>query len=102
MGQTTGPILAVGGLTLAADLAGGHDRIDPRVVLGTTVAAVMLGMAERAWPDGARALAWAALVTVMFVRVREDRPAPAEVFVKVLNLGAAGGGGTAQKAMVST
>lgn len=66
---------------------------DIRVVVATGVAAGMFALAERGWAEGAVALAWSALVSVLFVRLG-DGPAPVEVFLKVFNAaGPSGGGG---------
>lgn len=83
MARSTGPILAVGGLTLSAHVLDGRG-VDLRVPVATGVAAAVLAVAEKAWPAGAVALAWSALVTVLLVRI-DNRPSPVEVFVRVLN-----------------
>jgi len=42
----------------------------------------MFALAEKAWPDGAMAIATIALVTVLFVRVDKNTKAPVETLVE--------------------
>lgn len=79
--RTTGPILAIGAITLANQSLIHGAPIDVRVPVGTAVAAGLFGLVEHGWEDGAVALAWVALVTVLFARVQPEVPAPAESFL---------------------
>jgi hypothetical protein len=80
MARTTGPILAAGAITAFTGLVVYERPIMnfPRVAVATGIAAGGLFLMEKAWPDGATALAWMALLTVLLVRVEPGTPAPAE------------------------
>lgn len=80
MARTTGPILAIGAITLANQSVIHDEPIDIRVPVATAVAAGIFALAERGWEDGAVALSWLALVTVLFARLDPKVPAPAESF----------------------
>lgn len=80
--KTTGPILAIGGITLVNESIVGGKPIDWRVPIATGVAAAMFALFEHAWPEGAVGLSWIALVTVLLVRVDPSVPSPAENFSK--------------------
>lgn len=82
--RTTGPILATGAITLGNQVLVGGKPIDWRIPVGTGIAAALLALAEHGWPDGAVAISWLALVSVLFVRVDPAVPAPTESFVKWL------------------
>lgn len=76
--RTTGPVLAVGAITIANSVILNGRAMDWRIPIATGVAASAFALAERAWADGAVALAWVALVTVLFARVQPGTPAPVE------------------------
>lgn len=78
MAKTTGPILAVGGITLANKTLLNGQPVDWRVVIGTGISAGLFALLERAWEQGAVALAWLALVTILLVRTDPKTPAPME------------------------
>lgn len=82
MAQTTGPILAVGALTLANRTVFNDEPVDWKVPIGTAIAAVLFSGAERIAPRAAVALSYLALVTVTFVRVDPAVPSPAESALK--------------------
>lgn len=84
LARSTGPILAVGGISFARGFI--LDGADPdwRIVAGTAVAAAMFAGAERVFPEAVPALAWLALVTVVFVRIDPRTPAPAEALMTFL------------------
>jgi hypothetical protein len=82
MGVSTGPILAAGGITWANVSLFGNRQPDVyassfRVLFGTGLAAGFLYGVERASPDLGKALAWSALITVLFVPVGRN-PTPME------------------------
>lgn len=78
MAESTGPILAVGVITLA-NRSVFHDKpVDWKVPVATGLAAVLFAGAERAIGRAAVGLAYAALLTVVFVRVDPKVPSPAE------------------------
>ena len=81
MAKTTGPILAVGGITFVNKLVStGH--VDIRVPVGTGLAAVMFSLAERVNEGLAVGIAYIALVTVCLTRVDPKVPSPAETLLK--------------------
>jgi hypothetical protein len=87
MAVTTGPILAVGALTMAnASLF--HDQpVDWRIPIATGFAALGFSAAEQAWPRGARMLAWTALLTVLLTRTNPKIPSPVESAIDWWNSG---------------
>lgn len=80
MAQTTGPILAIGGITLANKslLSDPPQPFDWKIAIATGVSAGMFALLERGWQRGAVALSYLALVTILFVRVDPKTPAPME------------------------
>lgn len=81
MARSTGPVLLVGGITLANQVVLNDQPMDWRIPIATGLATGFLAMLEKAWPDGAIAIAWIAVATVMFVRVDPKIKAPAESLV---------------------
>lgn len=78
MAQSTGPILAIGAITLANQSVFHDEDVDWRVPIATGLAAGIFSLAEKAWPEGVKGIAWVALVTVLFVRLNPSVPAPVE------------------------
>ena len=76
--KTTGPVLAMGGITLANQVLFNGKPFDWRVPIGTGIAAGAFALAEKAWEKGAVALAWMALVTILIARVDPKVPSPVE------------------------
>lgn len=76
--QTTGPILAVGAITLANRVVLNDKPFDWRIPVATGIAAGVFALAEKVNADIATGLAYLALVAVLFVRLDKDVPAPAE------------------------
>lgn len=85
MAASTGPILAIGAITVANRTVFHDEPIDWKVPIGTALAAVLFAGAERAVGRGAVAVAYLALVTVVFARVDPSVPAPAETALKWFN-----------------
>lgn len=84
MSKSTGPIIVAGGITWANNvlLDDQYKQEDlftssVRIGLATGLAAALLYGVESALGDLATALSWAALVTVLFVRVGNN-PTPLE------------------------
>jgi hypothetical protein len=76
--RTTGPVLAIGGITLAnASLLHGKP-IDFRIPIATGIAAGAFALAEKAYEPLAVGIAWVALVAVLFVRITPGVPSPIE------------------------
>jgi hypothetical protein len=78
MSQTTGPVLATGLITVVNQTVFHDQPMDWRVPVATGLAAIGIGLAERVWPQGARILAWTALVTVLLARTQPSVPSPVE------------------------
>lgn len=78
MARSTGPILAVGAITIANMVIIHKEDMDWRVPIATGLTAGLFALGERAWPDGVVGLAWLALITSLFVRLRPNVPAPME------------------------
>jgi len=78
MAQTTGPILAIGAITVANMSVFHEEEVDWRVPVATGIAALGFAAAERMWAPGAKALAWTALVAICFTRIDPDIPSPVE------------------------
>lgn len=79
--RSTGPILAVGAITVANQSLIGGDPIDWKVPIATGVAVGMFTLLEKAVPEMAVGLSWLALISVLFVRIK-GKPSPTESFVK--------------------
>jgi hypothetical protein len=92
MARSTGPILAIGGITLANQVLLTKDPpkdlqgIDWRVPVGTAVAAAGFALLEQLSEGLAVGLAWVALVTVLFVDLSPDKKtkAPTENLLDIL------------------
>lgn len=85
MARSTGPILAIGGITLVnQSVVNGHP-INWRVPVAAGLAAGLAALFEKVWADGAVGLAYIALVTVLFSRLDKSVPSPAESFEKWWN-----------------
>lgn len=78
MARTTGPVLAIGGITVANRVLFHSQPMDWRVPVATGIAAGAFALAEKALPDAAVALAWLALMTVLLARIDPAVPAPVE------------------------
>lgn len=76
--RSTGPILAVGAITVANQSILHDQPIDWRVPIATGIAVGIFSLIEHAWPDGAVGLAWLALVTTIFVPLTPGVPPPAQ------------------------
>jgi len=78
MAASTGPILAVGAITMANQTIFNGKPPDIRVAIGTGIAAAVFALGERVAPDAIPLLAWVALATVVLARVDPSIPSPAE------------------------
>jgi thiamine monophosphate synthase len=86
MARSTGPILAVGGITLANRhllAKKPADEIDWRIPVGTAIAAGGLALLERASEGLAVGIAYIALVAVLFARLDPKAGAPAENLLRI-------------------
>lgn len=87
MSRTTGPILAIGGITIGNSVIVNGQPINWRVPIATGIAAGMFSLVERVSEPVAVALAYLALVTVLFVRLQPGVPSPVESFTNWWNQG---------------
>lgn len=87
MARSTGPLLAVGALTMANATLLNDKPIDLRIPVATGVLVLIASAAERVGGDIVVGIAWVALVTSFVARTRSDTPSPAESLVRVLGLG---------------
>lgn len=78
MSQTTGPVLALGTITVINRTVFNGEPMDWRIPIATGLAAIGFNFAERAFPDGAQVLAWTALLTTLVTRVEPNVPSPVE------------------------
>lgn len=78
MARSTGPVLALGAITIANRTIVHGQPMEWRIPIATGFAAGALALMERGWEDGAVGLAWLALVTVLFVRLQPGVPSPVE------------------------
>lgn len=85
MAATTGPVLAIGGITLANQVIFNGKPMDWRIPIATGLTAGGFALMEKLSVELATGLAWVALVAVLFVRLTPDVPAPAESAVKWFN-----------------
>jgi hypothetical protein len=93
MSRTTGPILAMGALTIANQSVFNGRPVDWRVPIATGLLATGFSMAERAWPRGALLLAWTGVLAVVFTRTQPSIPSPAESALAWWHQGETPGGG---------
>jgi hypothetical protein len=80
--ESTGPILAVGAITVANRTVFNDQPMDWKVPIGTAIAAVLFAGMERAVGRSAVMLAYLALITSVFARVDPSVPSPAESALK--------------------
>lgn len=78
MAETTGPVLAIGAISVANRTIFNDKPMDWRIPAAAGLAAVAFAGAERLWGQGARALAWTALIAVCLTRIEHDVPSPVE------------------------
>lgn len=81
MAQTTGPVLATGGIVMLNRSVFNGKPFDWRILAATAFATGFFAIVEKPFPKAAEALAWTALVAVLFTRVQPDVKAPAESFL---------------------
>lgn len=107
MSETTGPILAIGGITLLNQSVIHNRPIDWRIPVAAGVAAGGFSLLEKAAPQAARLAVYAALVTVLFTRIN-NLPSPTESFLawwdgtQIPGTGGKGSGAVAGSGLKST
>jgi hypothetical protein len=75
---TTGPILAIGGITMANNILFHDQSFDFRVPIATLIAAAGFSAIEHLSTGFAVALAWTAFAVVLLTRVDPKVPSPIE------------------------
>lgn len=81
MARSTGPILAMGAITITNQVIVHGAPMDWRVPIATGLAAGAFAIMERGWEQGVVGLAWLAFVSVLFVRLNPAVPSPVESMV---------------------
>lgn len=87
MSKTTGPVLAMGAITVVNNTVFHDQPMDWRVPIATGLAAIGFSLAERAWEQGAVLFAWTGLLTVLLTRTNPKVPSPVESAVTWYNNG---------------
>jgi hypothetical protein len=86
MAASTGPILAVGGLTIANKVLLNNQPWEWKTPIAVGIAALTFaGIETMIGPDIPRSIALVALITVVFARTDPRVPAPAESALKWWN-----------------
>jgi uncharacterized membrane protein YgcG len=102
MSKTTGPILALGAITVVNRTVFNDRPMDWRIPIATGLLAVGANLGEKAFPDGVQILAWTALLATLVTRLEPGTPSPVESALKWWKQsgtsggsgGGRGGGGT--------
>lgn len=81
MAKSTGPVLALGAITVANESVFHSQPLSWRTVIGTGILAGALALLETASAPLAVGLAYLALAATMLTRVNPAVPSPAESFV---------------------
>lgn len=85
MARTTGPVLAIGGITVLNRTVFNGEEMDWRIPIATGIAAGLFALAEKATGSGAVWIAYLALTAVVLSRVDPSVPSPAESALKWFN-----------------
>lgn len=88
MAKSTGPVLALGGITVANESVLHGQPISWRTVIGTGLLAGVLALVEKASAPLAVGLAYIALAAALLTRVNPAVPSPTESFVAWWQAGA--------------
>lgn len=78
MAQTTGIVLAIGGITLANQVIFNDQEMDWKIPIATGIAALTFSGIEKANAQIGVGLAYVALVAVLFTRIDPKVPSPTE------------------------
>jgi hypothetical protein len=86
MAASTGPVLAIGAITLTNRVVFNNQPMDWKIAIGTGIAAIIFAGAESLiGPQIPRGIALIALVAIVFTRIDPQVPSPAESAVKWWN-----------------
>lgn len=78
MAETTGPILAIGAITMLNRSVFNDETWDWRIPIATGISVGLFAALEKPFPKMAVALAWLAVMGVSLGRTDPNVPAPAE------------------------
>jgi hypothetical protein len=76
--KSTGPILAIGAITMANMTILHNQPFDMRVPLATAAAVGVFALGEKLYAPAAVGVAWLALVTTLFVPLDDRTPSPVQ------------------------
>jgi hypothetical protein len=85
MARSTGPVLAIGAITILNRTVFNDQPMDWRIPIATGIAAGLLALAENVIGNGAVYIAYLALAAVVLSRVDPTVPSPAESALKWFN-----------------
>lgn len=94
MARSTGPLLAMGAITLANASIVHNQPVDWRIPIATGLTVGVFALAEHAAPDLVTGLAWLALMTSFLVPIFPGVPTPAESLIGYWQAGGHGNGST--------
>lgn len=81
MARTTGPVLALGGITMLNENVFHNQPVNWKIPIATGLLAGGMALVEKASPELATGLVWLALAAVLLTRVNPNVPSPTESFV---------------------
>lgn len=84
MARSTGPVLAIGAITVVNNTIVNGKEMDWRIPIMTGVAAGGFALVERVWEKGAVTMAYMALVAVLLTRITPGVPSPTESLLNFL------------------
>lgn len=87
MAESTGPILAIGAITMANRSIFHDEPVDWKIPVATAIAAGMFSLMEQAVGEWAVRVAWIALVSSLLTRLEPTVPSPAESALAWWNAG---------------
>ncbi len=85
MAQSTGIVLAIGGITIFNEVVLNNQPFTWKVPIATGIAALVFTGLEKVSPSLAVGIAWVALAAVTLTRVNPNVPSPAESLANVVN-----------------
>lgn len=85
MSESTGPVLAVGAITIINRNVFNDEEWDWKIPLATGIAVGMFALGEKALPTVVPMLAWTAVVAIVLTRVDPAVPSAAESGFKWFN-----------------
>jgi hypothetical protein len=81
MASSTGPVLAMGAITMLNENVFHDQPVDWKVPIATGLLAGVMALLERASPQLATGLVWIGMATILLTRVNPNVPSPTESFV---------------------